>query len=65
MRTALSAVTANSAEHQALLERFGAFGPPTTAFFGPGGNECRAHRLVGFVPAEDFRSHLQSVATRC
>jgi len=58
-------VTANSADHQALLRRFGAFGPPTTAFFGPGGNECRAHRLVGFVPAGDFRSHLQSIASRC
>ena len=58
-------VTANSTDHQALLRRFGAFGPPTTAFFGPQGNECRAHRLVGFVPAGDFRSHLQSIATRC
>ena len=58
-------VTANDAQHQALLRRFGAFGPPTTAFFGMHGSECRAHQLVGFVPAADFRSHLQSVAASC
>jgi len=58
-------VTANDPQHQALLRRFGAFGPPTTAFFGTAGTECRTHRLVGFVPAADFRSHLQSVATSC
>jgi thiol:disulfide interchange protein DsbD len=58
-------VTANNADHQALLKRFGVFGPPTTAFFAPAGQECRDHRLVGFVPADDFRSHLQSLATRC
>jgi thioredoxin:protein disulfide reductase len=51
-------VTANDAEDRALLDRFGIFGPPTIAFFGPDGHERRNFRLVGFVPAERFREHL-------
>ncbi len=42
-------VTANGPADQALLQRFGIFGPPTTAFFGGHGRECRNFRLVGFV----------------
>ena len=51
-------VTANTAEDQALLQRFAIFGPPTTAFFGPEGRERTDFRLVGFVAAEPFRAHL-------
>jgi len=51
-------VTANSADDQALLQRFAIFGPPTTAFFGPEGRERTDFRLVGFVAAEPFRAHL-------
>jgi thiol:disulfide interchange protein DsbD len=58
-------VTANNADDQALLQRFGIFGPPTTAFFGSDGGECRNFRLVGFVPAEEFRQHLARFATEC
>jgi thiol:disulfide interchange protein DsbD len=58
-------VTANTEEHQALLRRFGIFGPPTTAFFDAGGRECRNFRLVGFVPAEEFREHLARLAVEC
>jgi thiol:disulfide interchange protein DsbD len=58
-------VTANDADHQALLKRFGIFGPPTTAFFGPGGGECSNFRLVGFVPADEFRQHLARFAQEC
>ena len=32
-------VTANDAEDQALLQRFGIFGPPTIVFYGPDGAE--------------------------
>lgn len=53
-------VTANSPDDQALLKRFGIFGPPTTAFFAPDGTERLNARLVGFIPAEGFRAHLQS-----
>jgi thiol:disulfide interchange protein DsbD len=58
-------VTANSADDQALMRHFGIYGPPTTAFYGPAGNECRGYRLVGFVAAEPFREHLASFRSEC
>jgi thiol:disulfide interchange protein DsbD len=58
-------VSANNEDHQALLKRFGIFGPPTTAFFGQDGSECRNFRLVGFVPAAEFRQHLARFAREC
>jgi thioredoxin:protein disulfide reductase len=58
-------VTANSTADQALFRRFGIYGPPTTAFFSPDGRECRAFRLVGYVKADDFRSHLARFAREC
>jgi thiol:disulfide interchange protein DsbD len=58
-------VTANSDDDQALLKRFGIFGPPTTAFFGPQGGECPNFRLVGFVPAEEFTQHLAQFSREC
>ncbi len=53
-------VTANSADDQALLHRFGIFGPPTTAFFASDGQERRDYRLVGFKPAAAFVPHLKA-----
>jgi thiol:disulfide interchange protein DsbD len=58
-------VTANSEADQALFRRFGVYGPPTTAFFNAEGRECRPFRLVGFVKADDFRSHLARFAREC
>jgi thiol:disulfide interchange protein DsbD len=58
-------VTANKEAHQALFKRFGVYGPPTTAFFPATGGECRPFRLVGFVKADDFRSHLARFAREC
>jgi thiol:disulfide interchange protein DsbD len=58
-------VTANSEADQALFRRFGVYGPPTTAFFSAAGRECRPFRLVGFVAADDFRSHLARLAREC
>ena len=58
-------VTANSEADQALFRRFGVYGPPTTAFFGNHGRECRPFRLVGFVEADEFRSHLARFAREC
>jgi thiol:disulfide interchange protein DsbD len=58
-------VTANSEADQALFRRFGVYGPPTTAFFSAAGRECRPFRLVGFVEAEAFRSHLARFARDC
>ncbi len=51
-------VTANDDHDQALLARFGIFGPPTIAFFDTRGVELKNFRLVGFVPAGGFRDHV-------
>jgi thiol:disulfide interchange protein DsbD len=51
-------VTANDAEDQALLQRFSIIGPPTIVFFGTDGRERTEYRVVGFKPAEEFRSHV-------
>jgi thioredoxin:protein disulfide reductase len=58
-------VTANNAADQALMRRFGIFGPPATAFFSPEAGECRNFRLVGFVSATDFRNHLAAFHQEC
>lgn len=50
-------VTANNADDQALLQRFGIFGPPTIAFF-VNGQEQRNFRVVGYMPAEKFAAHI-------
>jgi thiol:disulfide interchange protein DsbD len=52
-------VTKNDAEDQALMKRFGIFGPPTIAFFGADGVERKNFRLVGFTPAKSFREHVE------
>jgi len=52
-------VTANDEQDQALLKRFGIFGPPSIMFFGPDGEERRPYRLVGFLSAEEFVNHTQ------
>jgi thioredoxin:protein disulfide reductase len=53
-------VTANDDADQALMNRFEIFGPPTIAFYGADGVERKDFRLVGFVPAERFRDHVQA-----
>jgi thiol:disulfide interchange protein DsbD len=56
-------VTANDAEDKALMqERFGIPGPPAMLFFDASGEELRGYRLVGFVPAAEFASHLDEIA---
>jgi thioredoxin:protein disulfide reductase len=51
-------VTANDAEDQALLQRFGILGPPTILFFDAAGRERAEYRVVGFKAAEEFRRHV-------
>lgn len=46
-------VTANSAHDQALLRRFGLFGPPGTIFFDRSGVE-RPQRVIGYEAPETF-----------
>ena len=52
-------VTANDEADQALLKRFGVFGPPTIIFFGPDGVERQGFEVVGFMKPEHFRAHVQ------
>ncbi len=55
-------VTDNDADDQALMQgHFGIPGPPAILFFDPLGQERRDQRLVGFMPADDFTRHLQSL----
>ncbi|MCC7461685.1 MAG: protein-disulfide reductase DsbD [Gammaproteobacteria bacterium] len=52
-------VTANNADDQALLKRFGIFGPPTIAFYGPDGQERPQYRVVGYMKAAEFTEVLR------
>jgi thiol:disulfide interchange protein DsbD len=52
-------VTANDAADQTLMRHFGIFGPPAYMFFGPDGKERQGYRVVGFMPADEFRQHLE------
>ena len=47
-------VTANDTDDQALLKRFGIYGPPTIAFYGVDGQERAPYRVVGFMKAPEF-----------
>jgi thioredoxin:protein disulfide reductase len=47
-------VTANDTDDQALLKRFGIYGPPTIAFYGSDGHERAPYRVVGFMKAPEF-----------
>jgi thiol:disulfide interchange protein DsbD len=47
-------VTANNADHAALLKRFRLFGPPGIIFFDREGREIQGLRVVGFQPADRF-----------
>ena len=47
-------VTANTAEHKALLKRFSLFGPPGIIFFDARGREVKGLRVIGYQNAERF-----------
>jgi thiol:disulfide interchange protein DsbD len=52
-------VTANDEADQALLQRFGVFGPPTIIFFGADGMQRVGYEVVGFMKAGDFANHVR------
>jgi thiol:disulfide interchange protein DsbD len=54
-------VTANDPADQALLQRFGIFGPPTIVFFNRAGEEIQGQRVIGYMSADDFLAHLNYV----
>ena len=55
-------VTSNTAAHQALLKRYGLFGPPGILLFNPAGEEQANQRVVGFMPPDRFLLRLNAVA---
>jgi thiol:disulfide interchange protein DsbD len=55
-------VTRNNAEHQALLKRFGLFGPPGILLFNAAGEEQSNQRVVGFMPPDRFLLRLNAAA---
>ncbi len=52
-------VTPNDELDKALYKHFGIIGPPSIMFFDTSGNELRNYRVVGYVPADKFRAHIQ------
>ena len=52
-------VTANDKIDQALLQRFGVFGPPTIIFFGSDGLQRNGYEDVGYMKATDFATHVR------
>ncbi|WP_372591058.1 protein-disulfide reductase DsbD [Guyparkeria sp.] len=57
-------VTANNADHKALLKRFDLFGPPGIIFWDAQGERVRQHWVVGYQPPERFLTHVTAVANR-
>lgn len=55
-----SDVTANDEQDQALLKKLGLFGPPAILFYDQAGNELRDYRVVGFMNAPKFASHIET-----
>ncbi|HED39334.1 MAG TPA: DUF255 domain-containing protein, partial [Chromatiales bacterium] len=53
-------VTPNDETDQALLKAFGLFGPPAILFFDTDGNEIKSHRVIGFMAADEFASHVNA-----
>lgn len=53
-------VTENNADDQALLKRFGLFGPPGIIFFDAAGNEIKP-KVIGYKNTSDFLKILDKV----
>ncbi len=52
-------VTANTAEHKALLKRYSLFGPPGIVFFDAQGREIKGLRVIGYQDSERFLRTLE------
>ncbi|MCP5174987.1 MAG: protein-disulfide reductase DsbD [Moraxellaceae bacterium] len=55
-------ITSNDANAQALLKKFGLFGPPSVLFFDGQGQELRTLRVMGSMGAERFVAHIKPLA---
>ncbi len=56
-------VTANDDVDQALLKKFGIFGPPSIIFFDSKGDELQGFRIVGFVRPVEFAAHIEKAVS--
>ncbi|MBU3578902.1 protein-disulfide reductase DsbD [Polynucleobacter sp. 73C-SIWE] len=54
-------VTSNSSDNQALLKRFGLFGPPGILIFNQNSEELKAQRVIGYMPPQRFVERLKQV----
>ncbi len=54
-------VTKNSPENQALLKRFGLFGPPGILIFDLNSEELKDQRVIGYMPPQRFAERLKKV----
>lgn len=54
-------VTANDSADRELLKKYELFGPPAMLFFDSDGRELRSQRLVGFIDADDFVEHIDTM----
>ncbi|MFO7808854.1 protein-disulfide reductase DsbD [Guyparkeria sp.] len=57
-------VTANNADHKALLKRFDLYGPPGIIFWDASGERVRQHWVVGYQPPDEFLGHITAVSNR-
>jgi thiol:disulfide interchange protein DsbD len=55
-------VTKNSADNQALLKRFGLFGPPGILIFNVASQEQKDQRVIGFMPPQRFMERLKKIS---
>jgi len=53
-------VTKNSADNQALLKRFGLFGPPGILIFNQNSEEQKEQRVIGYMPPQRFIERLKN-----
>lgn len=54
-------ITENTKTNQQIQKHFGIFGPPAILFFDQNGNEIPQYRVMGYVPADKFRDHLDYI----
>jgi len=56
-------VTPNDELDDALLKKFGLFGPPAIMFFDKASKENAPYRIVGYKGPKDFNDHIQQFKT--
>jgi len=56
-------VTTNSRENQALLKRYGLYGPPGILIFNQHSEELKALRVIGYMPPQRFLEQLQKIVS--